>query len=1151
MKIRSVWMLILALIGLAAAVGLYGQQIRGSIVGNVTDSSGGVIPGAQITVTNQGTGIAIQATTDAAGTYTVPDLLAGTYQVSVGKEGFKTDEFTDVRLLTGQTVRQDAVLAVGAVAQTVEVKAAVQLVQTDSPTVGGTLGSHDITNLPTVTTSPDRLFDLVPGMSTGVPNGNGNPIIGGAPYIGSSNFTVNGVSTMNAGTGGGGNITYIGSSEMIALVNLPSIDTMQEFKVDASVNSAEYRGQVSIAMVTKQGGNHFHGQAYEANENKALSANYFDLNDEGINENPFNRNQFGVNVGGPIRRDKLFFFIGYDGIREVHPAPTNMLIPSMAMRQGDFSASCDVYTNGVCSETNPNNPNVQLYNPLTGKPFQSNQIPGSMITPQAQTLNAFLPPTTIASSPGLPNQAQPNWFGATPLRFGTNNEQVRLDYQAGSKDSIVAFYNGSRGYPWFYGYAGPPNYGNWSDHGYNNLNFAGTETHIISPGIVNEFRLGWVFAMRDKIGQNLGFEPWQLFPGLPAAAGNGGLPNISVSGYSGTNTGGLLSDVGNSREKFNTVDVDDNLTMVRGQHTFKFGAEESGFKDAGGLFGGPPLGNLSFTGAWSGGEGWPGISGTSPGNGFADFLLGFPASTGYGFNPYPDETSRFWEGYAQDTWKATPRLTVSFGVRYSYERPWTFGAHNLSFFDLAHGELVLPENSATPTLPPGGNAPNFTAYPFETTQHMGAGLNFFNSDKNDWGPRFGFAYRPFSDNKTVIRGGWGVYYSYLAAYYGPRSLASNPPWGESASFYTALPGSPTTPYLPDISFANPFPANLAGGVAGNPSVTAMDQNFQLPRTEQWNLTAERQVRDTWSFRASYLGSQTHHLNSPDGIDANWPSAQQPNVQLQQQRPLQPWSTISYYSDPGTANFNQLQLEVQKQLAQGLSMRTEYDWSRGLDNLGWYSRQNPLDLRAEYSNTNFQFRHRFLIYYVYQLPVGRGRKWLGSSNPVVDGVLGGWQVSGITTYHSGDVFGTYLENPGTLIGWLASYPDRVAGAPLYAGRQSGHNTGPGGGVQWFNPNAFSVPQPYTYGNATPRSIFGPGFGNWDLSVMKSFRIPHAESNRLEFKADFFNLLNHYNLGDPNTGIPDTRDGGYADPTAGRIYYGNGAPRLIQLGLRLLF
>ena len=212
--------------------------------------------------------------------------------------------------------------------------------------------------------------------------------------------------------------------------------------------------------------------------------------------------------------------------------------------------------------------------------------------------------------------------------------------------------------------------------------------------------------------------------------------------------------------------------------------------------------------------------------------------------------------------------------------------------------------------------------------------------------------------------------------------------------------------------------------------------------------------------------------------------------------------------------------------------------------------NPLNLRGEYGNDFLQYRHRFLTYYVYELPVGRGRRWLGHTNTVADGVLGGWRLAGITTYHSGEALDVYLEDPGTKIGWWVGRADRVAGAPLYAGRQSSsHDTG--NGVPWFNVNAFAPPQPWTYGNSAPRLLFGPGFGNWDLSAMKSFRLPRGESNRLEFKADFFNLPNHYNLGDPNNCLADTRDGGNADPTCGKIYYGVGAPRLIQLGLRLFF
>jgi len=1143
MKVKSICFSILALLLLGAGIALYGQNIRGSIVGNVTDSSGAVVPGAQITVKNEGTGIEVRTTTGAGGTYTVPDLLAGVYEVSAAKEGFKTYRVSGIRLLSAQTARQDIMLELGQLAQTVNVSAAPQLVQTDSPTIGGSILTRELTDLPFVTTTTDALFQLVPGMSQGITNGNANPTIGGAPYMGSSNFTVNGISTSNPGQGGGGNVTYVGSDEMIALANLPSIGTLQEFKVDSSVQGAEYRSQLAVDMVTKQGTNKFHGQVFEYNENKALNANYFDFNKSNIPAQPFNRNQFGANLGGPILRDRLFFFVNYDGIREIHPQPTRLNFPSTAMRNGDFSALCSGYgSNGVCNDPNGS----QLYNPLTGQPFSSNRIPSSMITPQAKALLDFMPAPTDAASPGLPNEA-PNWVGAIPLRFGTNNAQVRLDGQLGKSDSAVAFFSWSRGLPWFYGYEGPSNYSNWTDHGYNFFNSSATETHTFGPGMVNEFRLGWVLALRNKYGQNLGFKPWSLFPQIPVApSNNGGLPEVDLDGYRG------LGDVGIARGRQNTVDWVDNFTMVRGPHTIKAGFEESGYKEegVGGLSGRPPLGYFSFSGQWTGNRGWPGLP-QSPGSSLADFLLGFPVSAGYGINVQPYLLSRDWEWYVQDTWKASPRLTLNFGVRYMYQRPWTFRDHNATFFDFANNKLVLAQNSSTPTLPPGANPAAFAAYPFETTQQIGAPLDYFNGDKNNWGPRIGFAYRPFSNNKTVLRGGWGVYYSFWADWYGLRDIQFNPPWGGGNNYTSQLPGNPTTPYLPDITFANPFPSSLAVGVSPNPSVNVVDRDFRNAVTQQWNLTAEHQVRENWSFRASYVGSQSHHLLVNGSYDIDVPHVQQPNVPFQQQRPLQPWSGIYYHTPAATANFHQLQLEVQKQFSQGLSFRTEYDWSRSLTNAGWYDQADPRNLRADYSNQFFQFRHRFLTYYVYELPVGRDRKWLNTANSLVDGVLGGWRVSGITTYHSGNVlYGPVLEDPGTKIGWWVGRPDRVAGVPLYSDRQSGsHDTS--NGVQWFNPDAFAPAQPWTWGNASPRSMFGPGFGNWDLSVMKSFRLSHGESKRLEFKADFFNLPNHYNLGDPNTYMADTRDGGYPDPTFGKIYYGNGPPRVIQFGLRLFF
>ena len=1152
----------LSILLMGASVALYGQEIRGSIVGNVTDASGAAVPGTRVTVRNEGTGIASATTTDASGTYTVPDLLAGMYTVIAVKEGFKAYQATGIRLLSSQTARQDIVLQVGAVVQTLEVFAHAQLVQTDSPTVGGTLQIHELTDLPYITTSTDSLMNLVPGMSIGISYGNSNPVIGGADYFGTSNFTVNGVTTNNFGQGGGGNIAYIGSAEMIAQSNLPSIGTLQEFKVDSSVVSAEYRSQTAISMVTKQGTNQYHGQLYEYNENKSLLANSFDLNKYNETQGAFNRNQFGGNIGGPILHDKFFFFANYDGIREVHPQAITANFPTQAMRQGDFSNLCDKWSAGLCTDTANGQ---QLYNPLTGQPFINNQIPPSMFAPQSKELAAFMPlpnvnlaPMTVGNSvvyAGSPFAPSSDYAGELPLRFGTNNAQLRLDGQLGSKDSVVVFGTMSKGSPWFYGYACCATYGSWTDHGFNWYNSSITETHTFGPGTVNEFRLGWLNAVSRSYGQNLGFKPWSLFPQIPVSPDRG-LPTISMSGYGSTNVGGAMADVGNAHGDQRSIDIVDNLTWVRGRHTLKAGMDETGYKENDFCYWlcQPPLGNFGMSGQWTGNRGWNfGGNPQSAGNSFADFMLGYADSSGYQLGVNQRFYNREWDFYVQDTFKATPRLTLSYGVRYMYQTPWWFKDHNATFWDRENNKLVLQQSSSTLTVPPGANAAEIAAYPFETTGAIGAPLNYFNDDKDNWAPRVGFAYRPSSNNRTVIRGGWGVYYAFNAGWVGPIQSMMNIPWGASQSFSTQLPGNLTTAYMPDITFTNPFPAYLVQGAASNPGITVMDRNLINPVSQQWNLTVERQVAENWSFRASYLGDQGHHLTQY-GANINKPAVMQPNVPNQLQAPYQPWSTITWTGYPGTSNFHQLQLEIQRRFANGLMFRTEYDWSRNLANVNgdssFWTIQNPWDLRAEYSNTQWQYRHRFLTYYIYELPVGRGRKFLANMNKFEDAVLGGWRVSGITTYRSGDPLTPTFENPGTKIGWEAIRPDRVSSA-LYAGRQSGHDTV--GGVQWFNPAAFAPPQPWHYGNASPWSIFGPGWSEWDVSVMKQFRLPKGESNKLEFKVDFFNVVNHYSLGDPSTGIADTRDGGQPDNTTGKVYGGSQfyQPRVVQVGLRLMF
>jgi hypothetical protein len=756
---KNIWISLLVVLLLGTTAPLYSQVITGSIVGNVTDPSGAAVPAVKITVRNEGTGIASTTTTGTSGTYTVPDLLAGVYTVTAVKQGFKSFQTTGIQLLSSQTVRQDVVLQVGALVQTVEVSGQVQLVQTDSPTIGGTLQPLELDNLPFMTTSTDVVMNLVPGMSQAIVNGNSNPVIGGAPFIGSSNWTVNGVTTTNPGQGGGGDVVYTSTAEMVTQANLPPIGTLQEFKVDSSMNSAEYRSQTAVTMVTKQGTNKYHGQVYEYNENKALNANSFDLNKFNENEYPFNRNQFGANVGGPILHNKLFFFSNYNGTREVHPTPITANVPTAGMRQGNFSNLCRSYSSqGLCTDPD----GQQLYNPLTGQPFVDNQIPQSMITPQAKVLSAYMPlPTNLTTAPGatyLPGSpnAPPDWAGAVPIAYGLNEGQTRLDANLGSKDSVVLFATVSKGAPWFFGFACCPDYGQFADHGYNWDNFSGSETHIFGPGTVNEFRLGWTVSSVRSEGQNLGFDPSDLFPQMPPN-GDRGLPTMNMSDYGISVAGATITDMGHAYGLQETADIVDNLTFVRGRHTIKTGFEETGYKENDLCFYRciAPLGSFSFSGQWTGNRGWnlpSGAYGQSPGNSYADFLLGDAVSSSYTAPPNQDMYDREWDFYGQDTFKATPHLTLSYGVRYMYQWPWSFPGNDVTYWDPATNKLVIPENSSTVTIPPGSDAAALAEYPFVTTQKIGAPLSYFHGDWNNWAPRVGFAYRPSSNNTTVIRG---------------------------------------------------------------------------------------------------------------------------------------------------------------------------------------------------------------------------------------------------------------------------------------------------------------------------------------------------------------------------------------------------------------
>ena len=1131
-----------AFVALVIATFAYTQKISSSIVGLVTDTSGAAVQGAEIIILNRGTGISISALTDTAGYYSVHNLLAGAYEIRTRKEGFASLQVGGIQVLTAQTVRQDLTLTVGEVQQSVSVIGSSPLVKTDSASIAGEITTRQINNLPVSFQSIDTLLTLVPGAQ--IAEGASNPKTGGVMYWGGTNFNVNGAAANDSSNGRGAVAFGTG------MVALPPIGSLQEFKVNVSGMNAEYRMQSTVDLVTKQGSNTFHGEAYEYNQNKALAANTFLRNMAGQPKQPYNLNQFGGNLGGPIWRNKAFFFFNYAGFRQRLSSNPRLTFPSQQMRQGDFSSLCSGYNSlGVCQDTK----GTQLYNPYSGQPFLRNQVPSGLITGQAKAILPYLPSLTDLTSVGLPFGA-PNFTGLVTAPRDFNAYDARIDYHLSTDDNLSFIYTRNVAGPWFQARGTPSSYGNGSNFGYKTFIYNLTETHIFSPSTLNELRVAWFNFPQIRAGQNLDFDPRSLFP-QQADSAQRGLPNMRITGYSS------IGDYGAGTYRYSpNLELNENFTHVRGKHTIKAGISLAFY-----AWGVPSpyaaLPGFSFSGRWTGNKGWPGQP-QSQGNAFADFLLGVADSSSTSAPGHDVKFSdKTYEFYVQDTWQASRRLTIYYGIRYQYQAPWEIRDNLRSSFNFQTNKLILPQDSDVPTLPPfGASSATFNALLpyFTTTKAEHLPLNPIQPDKTNWGPRFGFAFRPFTDNKTVFRGGYGIYYAFDPAGLGTLDETINPPWqgtsGVLASpqnFISQLPGNPTSTFLPDITFSNPFPTKLgAEPVSAHPSIFPMQHDFKHARTQMWNLTLERQFGLDQMARISYVGNHTSNMTWYY-YDVNVPVNQIPNVPIQDQRPLQPWADVSATLSGAKQNFNQLQLEFIKRYSHGLTAQVEYQWTRSLTNADEVGGpQRPQFPQLDYGNTSFVARHQLVFNYTYELPFGRDRQWASGMNKFADSILGGWQLSGISAYRGGLPFSVKFQVPSNYIGWWGGRADQVEGVPLYA-VQSGHDIS--SGVQWFNPAAFAPPQPWQWGNSAPFLLWGPGFWNWDVSLQKNFgiRVRGLESSRLQIRADFLNLFNHFNLGQPSASIADTRDGGVSDPTSGKIFGGVGNPRIVQISLRFSF
>ena len=1174
---KNFWALAACLLLLGSAA--HGQIITSTVLGHVSDSTGAVVPGAEVDVTNQGTSIVSKTVTDSVGLYSVSGLPAGVYTVKVSQSGFETWQVTGLQLLSARTQRVDVTLKVGAARQVVTVTGEkASMVHTDSISVGTMFTNQQIGELPLYNDTTDALEKLVPGFQFS--QSTNNPRINGGLYWGSVNYTLNGAFAGDIANGGE---PYGYSGGEIAD---PQPESFQEFTVDSMNNNAEYARTATVTMVTKAGSNQFHGDINEINANVLFNANAFLNNATGIKRPGYVRNQMGLNIGGPIWRDKAFFFLNASEYIDRTYTPENLVQPSLAMHQGNFGSVCTSISGasfnggGVCSATAG-----QLYNPLTGAPFANNVIPTSMFAPQSTVLLGFLPAPDIATA-GLPSGATNNiTLNRTAHDIDTTND--RLDYKLSNNDLLYGTYMRSNATVYLVAAAAPPDY---DQIVYPPTNTTGTlaENHTFGPTALNEIRWAWSDRAVIEKGQNLGFNPQTLFPGLDPGA-NRGLPTMTMTGYTG-----MFADVGNlPRAHDPTIEVTDNFTKVHGRHTFKFGGDEMGAKIYG-THGPGSLGTFTFNGQWTAGKGWANAGVTpSAGNAFADFLLGDAQSDSlldpgtFGRCMY----DRFWAFYGEDTWQATSRLTVYYGLRYELQKPWwtqVDGGVGLSgYYDPAINKIALAENTTTPFFPPiDASLSQYNAYlPYwTTTRALGMNLKWEQPDTNNFGPRLGFAYRPFHSNDTVIRAGYGVYYDEVNGYAGDYDQSVMVPWllavnNLGSTYSSGLTGSPpATGYLPDLPFSNPFPTTLGSGIAASahPAINYTDRKLLSPVVQQWNLTVEHQFPQQWLGRITYFGDQTHHIYWY-GTNMDIPTTMTPGVALQNQLPAQPWASIGGYRSGAKQNLDELQLEMIKRVGGGLSVQAYYTYMKSLDDVD-SSSTTPANWHtpdAYYGNTQFIRRNTFNIAYMYKLPFGQGKRFLSSSKGVVNALVGGWEWSGDTTYGSGVPYSVTFAVPAGQLGWFGENTspavdnpaNLISGAPVYQGRNgSSHNTL--AGVPWFNVNAFAPPTPYTWGNSQRNAYFGPGWENWDMALLKNFRIPGREGLMLQIRLEAMNVFNHYNLGSPgtqsssylNAPIADTRDGGPANPTQGLITgcypncpvgpYGQG-DRYLQVGAKLLF
>jgi hypothetical protein len=1040
----------LAIVGVPCAIG---QMNTGDILGAVSDPTGAIIEGAEVVAINHDTQQKFSAVTNGAGQYLLTGLLPGSYQLTADAPGFKQALAENVSLRVNEHLRQDFSLQLGDARESVIVQATPGLVQTESAEIKDVIENQQVADLPL----KDREFLQLTLLSEGVVNPPGGTrgdslqqtgalinVLG--QRTGHNLFLVDGVSVTDE---------YFNN-----LVLSPSPDDTAEFMIDKTNYAAEFGGKSGgvINIVTKSGTDHLHGSVYEFVRNDIFDAkNFFDLPGPAP---AFRENQFGAAVGGPVVKNRAFFFVNYDGQRTRKSLSDLFSVPAMAQRSGNFAGL------------------APIFDPITHQPIAGNNIADDSalrLDPAALALLARLPPPT----PGLAGQN--NLLSVQEQTFDNNQYNARLDLRLSDRDNSFlrgSVFDANELDPFgssVLNEALLPGFGRTLRT--HSVNLAASETHTFSTNIVNEFRFGWLRVSGGQGDPNSG-NPFSSQYGLQGVTTNSadmGYPQISLSNTFSTigSPAGFTSRVDRDFELF------DNVLIHRGAHSLQFGAYffHLGFNPS---FPNDARGVYTYSGSYTG-------------NPLADFLLGYPSQAQVGIGRGTENATTNWAHvYAEDRWQIRPSLTIDAGLRYEYNGNLLAQPNQTSNIDLSApgGPAFVVAGNPT-NLPSAASAlASLSPLPLVSASSVGWNNSLLTPRYLRFSPRLGLAWRIPGSHEMVVRAGFGIYTN-QAAYSVLENLAENMPFFLVKTVNNSIA-------TPTLTMENILAQNPTGAVGAN----GVNHDYQIEYNEVWNLTVQRAVTPNMTVAAEYVGSRTVHADS--STDINVPLPGPGGIQARRPYPkLAPFTTIRW---DGRATFNGLTLKITRRFASGLSFDADYTLSKSLDdasdtgttNAEYNLPQNAYAPGLESALSSFDHRHRFTANAVYDFPFARGSAgWLHHA-------IGDWRGSAILMIQSGAPFTVNLSpaqdaaNIGLIGGDNLERPNLV-GNP---------NDVPQTPAEWFNTSAFALPAQYSFGNAGRNIVTGPGLANLDLSLQKGWSI--RENQTIQFRCDAFNTLNHPNL-----------------------------------------